>query len=696
MRLPIVFAAFAAYFWGQSPATVPDLYRKTHDALFASFLPVEEVKSDPKLSQLLKAADDGMWASAGQVPQFRQLIAPFTNLSAFGSACGIDRVLRNGQATSYADIRGSQRTRVLQLLQNCPDNEPRRLAANVRNFYVVKAYGAIQEPLTGVKLNLYAPSEWVERNRPKLPPTRLRYDATRKEITQAGGPIDFLIVGSGPAGSVLAHELRRGGKRVVLIEKGSFIVPGSMETRLIDDLIDTRTTADGAIRVRNGLGVGGGSQVNVDLAFAPTLPGILAKIDGWRQDGRIGKTDFTKDQLGSAYEWVKSAIGTRVLSESEINVNNRALWDGAKRAGLHPSLYDLNTYPPGKSPYPVTDKRSSESQLVLDALKDNANPLGMVPDADVRRVLFDDKHRATGIEFRIRAPIASAGVIPDPNGFHVADGATATIHAQNVILSAGALGSPSILLRSGLRNDQIGRGVVFHVSMPIMGLFDKLVDALTGTEASVYVSDKLLSDGYALESMSDQPLYAALMSPGPPMHTFEMVRSYRHLAGFGVMLIDTPSPGNRVTLDKDGEPIISYVISEPDKIRFRRGVAEAVRIMFLAGAKQVFLPTTEDVLGDGVSPLILTNAKQADAVEKNLRFVPNRTIVTSAHMQATDKMGSQESNSVVSRDFRVWGTTNLYVVDGSVFPTSIGANPMQSIYTFAKIFADRMASATKP
>jgi choline dehydrogenase-like flavoprotein len=692
MRLRIAFFALSLSLWGQLPAPAQDPDRITHDALFASFLPVDELKTDAKMSQLLKVADDGIWESAGQVPQFRQLIAPFTNLGAFGSACGMDTIVSAARATAFADLTPSRRQRALRLLQDCPDNEPRRLVASVRNFYVVKAYGAIQEPLTGVKINLYAASEWIERNRPELPATRLRYDALRKEITQVDAPIDYLIVGSGPAGSVLAHELRRGGKRVVLVEKGSFIVPGSMETRLIDDLIDTRTTADGAIRVRNGLAVGGGSQVNVDLCFAPTLPSILAKIDGWRREGRIRKTDFTKKQLGSAYEWVKSAVGTRVLSEGEINVNNRALWDGAKLAGLHPSLYDLNTYPPGNSPYSVTDKRSSESQLILEALKDPVNPLGMVPDADVRRVLFDENRRATGVELRIRAPITNPGVIPDPNGFHLTYGTTTTIHARNVILAAGALGSPSILLRSGVRNDEIGRGVVLHVSMPIMGVFDRFIDALIGTEASVYVSDKLMSDGYALESMSDQPLYAALMSPGPPMHTFEMVKSYRHLAGFGVMLIDTPSPENRITLDKDGEPTVNYVLSEPDKIRFRRGIAEAVRIMFLAGAKQVFLPTTEDLLGDGVSPVILIGPKQADAVEKNLRFVPNKTIITSAHMQATNKMGSSESDSVVSRDFRVWGTKSLYVVDGSIFPTSIGANPMQSIYTFAKIFADRITA----
>ncbi|MGI9075060.1 MAG: GMC oxidoreductase, partial [Bryobacteraceae bacterium] len=45
-------------------------------------------------------------------------------------------------------------------------------------------------------------------------------------------------------------------------------------------------------------------------------------------------------------------------------------------------------------------------------------------------------------------------------------------------------------------------------------------------------------------------------------------------------------------------------------------------------------------------------------------------------------------NSVVGQDFHVWGTQSLYVVDGSIFPTSVGANPMQSIYTVAKIFAD--------
>jgi choline dehydrogenase-like flavoprotein len=393
---------------------------------------------------------------------------------------------------------------------------------------------------------------------------------------------------------------------------------------------------------------------------------------------------------------VKSAIGTRTLSESEINANNHVLWDGAQHEGLHPKLYDLNTYPPGQSPYPVTDKRSSESQLLLDALEDIKNPLSMIPDADVQRVLFEDRNgarRAAGVEARMRKPISEDGVIADPNGFGASPGEVFTIHAKTVILSAGALGSPTILLHSGVANDQIGHGVVLHPSMPILGKFNHTIDAFKGTQASVYVDDHLIDRGYALESMSAPPAYAALMSPGSAMHGLEMVESFHRLAGFGVMLIDTPSPQNRLVLDEQGQPRIEYRLSEADKARFRKGVAEAIRVMFRAGAKEVYLPTSENVLNkpqtEALNAVILTNIDQAEEVKKNLKFIPNRTILTSAHMQATDKMGNDARDSVVGRDFHVWGTENLYVVDGSIFPTSIGANPMQSIYTFAKIFADK-------
>lgn len=92
----------------------------------------------------------------------------------------------------------------------------------------------------------------------------------------------------------------------------------------------------------------------------------------------------------------------------------------------------------------------------------------------------------------------------------------------------------------------------------------------------------------------------------------------------------------------------------------------------------------------------LTDIAQADLVEKNLQFTPNRTLLTSAHLQASNKLGTSADTSVASTRQRIWNWVtkeeipNLYVMDSSMFPTSVGANPMQSIYTFAKIFSDRL------
>ena len=688
--------------YARTRAHEDDALHAIHDAVFGSFIPVDRPNIDPGLKTRFTSVRDGIWVSASHSADFRRLLLSLSDLRSLGNSCGISSALGRSGPVSFADLSPAERQHVLLLLSTCDLNQYRMLAMTLRFFYINHTYEPLQERLAGVDLNLAAPRNWIDAHRPSLRPTRLRFDPASHELSAVGGPIDYLIVGSGPAGSVLAHELRRGGKRVLLVERGSLIVPGSMQTRMIGDLLDSRRSVDGGVIIHNGMAVGGGSQVNVDLCFAPTLPAIQSHIDMWRHAGRIGATDFTYNQMDSAYRWVRSAIGTRSLSDPEINRNNRVLWDGALREGLHPQLYDLNTYPPGKSPYPVTDKRSSESQLLLGAVEDANNPLFLLPDAEVRRVLFDageQKPTAIGVEVRTRNPFGSPGALPDPNHLGIPANTTVTIHSRTIILCAGALGSPAILLRSGVANDNIGRGVVLHPSMPVIGKFDSVINALDGTQASVYVGDRLVGRGYALESMAAEPEYVGIMSPGTPEHTLSMIQSFRHLAGFGVMLVDTPNPDNRLTLDANGEPVIRYAICSADKVRFREGIKDAIRVMFQGGAREVYLPTLEKVIpstqANTVESVAITNIRGAETAADSLQFVPNETILTSAHMQATNKMGASPSDSVVGRDFHVWGTRNLYVVDGSVFPTSVGANPMQTIYTVGKIFADRASTAVQ-
>jgi choline dehydrogenase-like flavoprotein len=121
--------------------------------------------------------------------------------------------------------------------------------------------------------------------------------------------------------------------------------------------------------------------------------------------------------------------------------------------------------------------------------------------------------------------------------------------------------------------------------------------------------------------------------------------------------------------------------------------------MFLAGAKLVVVPSNENFLNlpcfDPMDGVYLNRIEQADLVEQNLQFIPNRTFLSAAHLQAANKIGPSSDMAVVSKSHRLWNVQggevpNVFVMDSSIFPTSVGANPMQTIYTFAKIFSDRL------
>ncbi|HVH78348.1 MAG TPA: GMC family oxidoreductase, partial [Stellaceae bacterium] len=245
-----------------------------------------------------------------------------------------------------------------------------------------------------------------------------------------------------------------------------------------------------------------------------------------------------------------------------------------------------------------------------------------------------------------------------------------------------------------------GRGLILHPSMPLVGVFDRQINLLEGLDSATFVDAFGVMPGFIFETMGGLPAYGALLIPGSGKQVYDILSGFNVSAGFGVMLVDTPSDDNRITLDANGNPVLTYSLSEADKDRFRTGVALGVRMMFLAKAQTVIVPSNENLLGesdfDPMHGVFFTNIEQADLVRKHLDFVPNRTLLTAAHIQAANKIGPSPDIAVVSTRQRVWNVVtrdevpNLYVMDSSIFPTSVGANPMQSIYTFAKIFADRL------
>jgi hypothetical protein len=516
----------------------------------------------------------------------------------------------------------------------------------------------------------------------------------------------------------VAYECQRAGLRTVLVEKGPFVVWGSMDTRSYPRLMfeqNQAATADNGIVIRSGEAMGGGSTVNIDLAFSPLEATVQARIEKWREDGLIDAEYYTPERISAAYEWVRTTIRTRELSQSELNRDNLVLWNGAKAFGIDPSLYHLNRFPQNESPSPVDDKRDAARQLVVPAMTDAANPLSVIPDAIVDEVLFSQGPDpvATGVQVTFTQPWTDYGnTIVDPCGLGIPPGTTVTIDAENVVLSAGTIGTTRILLNTAasvpaVKNPNIGEGLILHPSLPLIGQFDEEINLLEGLDSATFVAAFGVTPGFIYETMSGLPAYGALLIPGDGRQVYEALAVFNRSAGFGVMLVDTPSKSNRITLDAEGNPVLTYALSDYDKTRFQTGVAIAIRMMFLAGAKTVIIPSNENFLNqpdfDPMKGVYLTSIDQADLVEQHLQFTPNRTLLTSAHLQATNKMGPSPEVAVVSTNQRVWDMSaaadrprevpNLYVMDSSMFPTSVGANPMQSLYTFAKIFSERFIGA---
>ena len=694
---------------------------KTHEALFELWFPLTSfglpAEVEKSIAEIAAEVSKGMFAAFAQSPlkdvlggMTQPAALPFYEQLAASSDPAVKAFITapGGFGGMDAELRSPLFS---FLFEGSAGPLSTQMASVLREAYLSSIWDLpIAEPLAAfLAPPVFAshPDLYAQLNAPSIAPSQLVYDAGQKTITHRDGPIEYLVIGSGPGGATVASQLQAAGKRVVLIEKGPFVVWGSMTTRSYPRLMyngDQAATSDNGIIIRSGETLGGGSTVNIDLAFSPLESTVQARINAWIEDGLMDRA-YSTEQLAFAYDWVRKAIGTRTLHESELNNDNRALWDGASAYGVDPSLYHLNRFPVGDSPSPVDDKLDAARQLIYPAIADTKNPLGLITDAIVDEILFDDSGmRATGVQLHMTAPWTEYGnTVVDASNLGIDPDVSVSIAADNIILSAGTIGTTRILLNTAksnpaVDNPLIGRGLILHPSFPLIGRFDHTINLLEGLDSATFCASFGVTPGFIYETMAGLPAYGAVLIPGSGKQIYDELVHFNDSVGFGAMLVDTPSEDNRVLLDDNGDTVLQYALSDADKERFAISVAIGIRMMFLAGAKKVIIPTNENVLDqpdfDPMVGVYLTDIRQAETVQKNIKFVPNRTILTSAHLQATNKMGPKDKG-VVSLNHRLWATNgdevpNVYVMDSSIFPTSVGANPMQSLYTIAKIFTERM------
>lgn len=485
---------------------------------------------------------------------------------------------------------------------------------------------------------------------------------------------DVVIVGSGAGGGVTAEILANAGLSVVIVEEGPLRTTGDFHLReseaypALYQESAARKTADKAINILQGRCVGGSTTVNWTSSFR-TPPATLA----WWQSAH-GLRSLTVEALAPWFQAMEMRlhIATWPLAP---NANNGLLATGAAKLGIptHPirrnvkRCWDLGYCGMGCP----TNAKQSMLVTTIPAALDRGAQLAVQTRAE--QLLLKDGR----IEALLCQPIALDGS---------ATGTPMRVRAKHYVVAGGAINSPALLLRSQAPDPHslLGKRTFLHPTVASGAVMAEPVEGWAGAPLSVF-SDHFLHQGpvdgpmgYKLEVAPVHPAFAATNLGGFGPALAERVRQFPNTQVMIALLRDgfhAQSIGGQVKLRSDGSPQLDYALNDYLFDGVRRAYVSMAEIQFAAGAKSV--RPVHEMAADYQS---LAEAKAGIA---KLDLKPFITMVGSAHVMGGCTMAADAARGVVRPDGQHWQIANLSVHDGSLFPTSIGANPQLSVYGLA-------------
>jgi choline dehydrogenase-like flavoprotein len=509
-------------------------------------------------------------------------------------------------------------------------------------------------------------------------------DASRAERDLAL-EADVAIVGSGAGGGTAAEILAAAGLRVVLLEEGPLRSSRDfhmLEREAYPDLYQEsagRKTADHAINILQGRCVGGGTTVNWTSSFRTPK----ATLAFWERE--YGLHDFSEQAMAPWFERMEARLSIAPWTVAP-NANNAALARGASKLGIVTPAIRRNVKGCWNLGYcgmgcPTNAKQSMLVTTIPAALDRGATLVTRVRAQ--RLVLAGDQ--VASVEC---VAMDAAGTAPTSR--------RVTVHARTVVAAAGAIGTPALLLRSRVPDPHalVGRRTFLHPSVVSAALMPDFVDGFAGAPQSIY-SDHFLETqpidgpiGFKLEAPPLHPLLTATTLPDDGVAHAQWMRDFRRMQVLIALLRDgfsAQSEGGVVRLRDDGTPVLDYPLTPFVWDGVRRAFRAMAQIQFAAGATRV-----SPAHGYGAP---FTSMATANAAIEAFDLRPLYTRVVSAHVMGGAPLGPDPARSVVGVDGRHHHLRNLYVCDGSMFPTSIGANPQLSIYAFAARIASGLAGS---
>lgn len=498
---------------------------------------------------------------------------------------------------------------------------------------------------------------------------------------------DVAIIGSGAGAGITAELLAKAGLQVVMIEEGPLKSSrdfNQKESEAYPSLYQesaARKTEDKAITILQGRCVGGSTTVNWTSSFRTPA----STLQFWQD--RFGLTDYGVDALAPYFEQAERRLNILPWLVAP-NENNDLLRRGAAKLGIPAAAISRNVkgcWNLGSCGMgcPTNAKQSMLVTTIPAALDKGAQLL-----TETRAERFElSNGKVTALICR---SVTSNGALAPVNRAQSA----IKIVAKHYVLAGGAINSPAVLLRSGAPDPhgRLGERTFLHPVVMSSAVFEQKVEAWSGAPQSIY-SDHFMDTqaidgpmGYKLEAPPLHPVIFASTVPGMGQRQHDLLKSFPHNHTLLALLRDgfhEQASGGRVLLRSDDSAVLDYPLTDFVMDGGRRALLSMMEIQFAAGAQQV-LP-----LHEMASPYT-SWAQARDAVNK-LPMKPMLTRVVSAHVMGGCGLAGTERQGVTRPDGVHWQIENLSIHDGSIFPTSIGANPQLSVYGTVNRLAQGLA-----
>jgi choline dehydrogenase-like flavoprotein len=491
-------------------------------------------------------------------------------------------------------------------------------------------------------------------------------DGVTGDLTLECGAV---IIGSGAGGATMAAELAGAGVDVIILEEGGYHPTESFTAEtgralrtLYRDGGGGMTLGRPSVLYAEGRCVGGSTVVNGGMSWR--TPARV--LDRWA--GEEGLPGIREKDLDPYFSQAESRLSVGPQDPETIGRDSELFKAGAEAKGWHVIANRRNQLHCAgtnscNSGCPTGAKRSMLVTSVPRALALGAR---LFADCRVDRVTRSGP-AVTGV----------TGHFTRPGG---RSGPKITVRARAVIVAGGAIQTPSLLMRSGLRSasGQLGRNLSLHPNAVVTAFFDEDVTGWHGVHQAFQVRE-FTGEGLMLTAVNLPPTMLAGILPAYGRELGQLMADYNRIVTAGPLVEDTGS--GRIRNVPGLGPQVFYQLTERDAARAVRGVELTAQALFAAGARRVLLPF------DGAPEV----GSPAELRRLLARPVPRRSIqLYSIHLMGTARMSADPRRGVVGAFGEFHGVPGLFVADASLFPGPIGINPMETVIVLAMRNARRL------